>query len=211
MVRTKGFCRSGIYNLNLQQLEQACAQCQRCDLAKTRTTTVFYRGNPNTKLMVIGEAPGADEDDCGQPFRGRAGKLLDKMFASVNLNTNRDMYISNTLKCRPPENRNPTPIELDACKPYLDQQIKLIQPKVIVAVGNYALNYFIGRTGITRLRGKWFGGPETSKVMAIYHPAYLLRNEYRRAEPDSPHRQAYKDLLAIVDGYSNGNFYDSNP
>ena len=196
--------------MNLQQLNNLCLSCQRCDLAKTRSTVVVSRGNPSSKLMVIGEAPGADEDDCGKPFMGRAGKLMDKMFSSVNLDTNLDMYITNVIKCRPPGNRNPTPVELDACKPYLEKQIELIQPKVIVAVGNFALNHFAGKTGITRLRGKWMDHQSGAKVMAIYHPAYLLRNEYRRLEKDSPHRQAYKDLLAIFDGYRNGNFTDSN-
>lgn len=197
--------------MNLTQLESACASCQRCELAQSRVTTVFYRGNSSADLMIVGEAPGADEDQVGQPFMGKSGKLLDKMFMSVNLDTNQDAYLTNTIKCRPPQNRNPDPLELDNCKPYLDQQIDLIKPKVIVAVGNFALNYFHGRMGITKLRGKWMDHDSGAKVMAIYHPAYLIRNEHRRLDPDSPHRQAYADLLAIYDGLRNNNFYDSNP
>lgn len=197
-------------SLTLNQLEIHCSLCQKCTLATTRATTVFSRGNPNSKLMVVGEAPGADEDACGKPFMGKAGKLLDKMFASVNLDTDQDMYITNTIKCRPPENRNPDPTELNNCRPYLDDQISLIKPKVIVAVGNYALNYFTGHMGITKRRGLWTEHSSGAKVMAIYHPSYLMRNEYKRLEPDSPHRQTYKDLLAIYDGAINNNFYDTN-
>lgn len=196
--------------MNLTQLEQTCLSCQRCELGKSAQNKVVSRGNPATRLMVVGESPGAEEDQCGKPFMGKAGKLLDKMFAAISLDTNADMYITNTIKCRPPDNRNPTPLELDNCKPYLDQQIDLIKPTVIVAVGNFALNYFVGKMGITKLHGKWFDHDSGAKVMAIYHPAFLLRNEYKKLELDSPHRQTYKDLLAIFDGYRNNSFKDAN-
>jgi DNA polymerase len=195
--------------MNLEQMESACASCQKCDLAKTRTNTVFYRGNPQSKLMIVGEAPGADEDESGKPFMGKAGQLLDKMFQAVSLDTNHDCYITNVVKCRPPGNRNPEPAELDECRPYLDQQIDLIKPTIIVAVGNFALQHFTGRTGITRLRGRWYDYQD-SKVMPIYHPSYLLRNQHTRLEPNSLYRQAYRDLLAIYDAHKNNNFRSSH-
>lgn len=140
--------------------------------------------------------PGADEDTTGKPFVGRAGKYLHAMFRFIQLDTNEDLYITNIVKDRPPNNRPPTDEEMAACGPWLDEQIKIIQPKLIVAVGNTALKYFTGKAGITKMRGKWLeykGVP----MMPIYHPSYLLRNEYQKDKPGSPHEQTRADLRDI--------------
>jgi DNA polymerase len=155
----------------LRDLALACTQCR---LAKTRTQVVYGVGNPHAELMFIGEAPGKDEDLKGEPFVGRAGQLLTDIIKAMKL-TRDDVYIANVIKCRPPENRNPEPDELDACRPFIKRQIELIQPKVIVTLGKFALQSLTGRaSAISGARGQWteYDG---IKVMPTYHPAYLLR------------------------------------
>jgi len=148
--------------------------CTKCRLARTRTQVVYGVGNPNADLMFIGEAPGRDEDLKGEPFVGRAGQLLTDIIKAMTL-TRDDVYITNVVKCRPPENRNPEPDELDACRPYLRRQVDLIQPKVIVTLGKFALQSLTGKTfSISAIRGQWLDY-EGVKVMPTYHPAYLLR------------------------------------
>ncbi|HVT42769.1 MAG TPA: uracil-DNA glycosylase [Thermoanaerobaculia bacterium] len=156
-------------------LEQRALSCTRCKLAPTRTTVVFGSGNRNADLLFIGEAPGRDEDLKGAPFVGRAGQLLTDIIKAMKL-TREEVYIANVIKCRPPENRNPEPDELDACRPFIERQIALIRPKVIVTLGRFALQSLLQNTrSVTAARGVWTRYGEI-KVMPTYHPAYLLRN-----------------------------------
>jgi len=148
--------------------------CTKCRLAGTRTNVVFGVGDPNADLMFIGEAPGRDEDEQGEPFVGRAGQLLTDIIKAMKL-SREQVYIANVIKCRPPENRNPEPDELDACRPFIRRQVELIQPKVIVTLGKFGLQSLTGKAyGISSVRGQWldYNG---IKLMPTYHPAYLLR------------------------------------
>ena len=158
----------------LDALRLETHNCTSCRLAGTRTNVVFGVGSPTADLMFIGEAPGRDEDLQGKPFVGRAGALLTDIIKAMKL-TRDDVYIANVVKCRPPENRNPEPEELDACRPYIRRQVEIIQPKVIVTLGKFALQSLTEKSyGITATRGLWleYNGV---KVMPTYHPAYLLR------------------------------------
>lgn len=183
----------------LKNTYDKCLGCQKCPLHKTRTNIVFSDGIPNPKLMLIGEAPGFYEDKQGKPFVGKAGQLLDRIFASVGLSRKKDVYICNTVKCRPPENRNPLPEEKEACWEYLEAQIDIIRPKIILLCGNVAVQSILGNAGgITKIRGKWFQGNEKSKgarLMPIFHPSYLLRNDSR--EKGSPKWLMWQDIQEI--------------
>jgi uracil-DNA glycosylase family 4 len=155
--------------------------CEKCRLAKSRTNVVYGVGSPNADLMFIGEAPGRDEDIQGKPFVGRAGQLLTDIIKAMKL-TRDDVYIANVIKCRPPENRNPEPDELDECRPFIRRQIEVIRPKVIVTLGRFALQSLMERGyAISSVRGQWleYNGV---KVMPTYHPAYLLRNPAAKKE-----------------------------
>jgi DNA polymerase len=155
-------------------LRRIVLACQKCRLAKTRTNVVYGVGNPNADLMFIGEAPGRDEDLQGEPFVGRAGQLLTDIIKAMKL-TRDQVYIANVIKCRPPENRNPEPDELDECRPYIKRQIALIRPKVIVTLGRFALQSLTEKSySISAVRGQWLE-VDGIKVMPTYHPAYLLR------------------------------------
>lgn len=185
----------------LEEIKEKCLSCQKCPLGKTRTNIVFSGGIPNHKLMLIGEAPGYYEDQKGEPFVGKAGQLLDKIFASVGLSRQKDVYICNTLKCRPPDNRDPLPEEKAACREYLDAQIEILKPRIILLCGRVAVNSLLNTTqGITKLRGKWFEGPYMSKMMPIFHPSYLLRNDSR--EKGSPKWLMWQDIKEIKRVYS---------
>lgn len=185
----------------LEKVREKCLSCQKCPLGKTRTNIVFSGGIPNRKLMLIGEAPGYYEDQKGEPFVGKAGQLLDKIFASVGLSRQKDVYICNTLKCRPPDNRDPLPDEKAACREYLDAQIEILKPRIILLCGRVAVNSLLGTTqGITKIRGKWFEGPNMSKMMPIFHPSYLLRNDSR--EKGSPKWLMWQDIQEIKRVYS---------
>jgi DNA polymerase len=158
----------------LPQLSAIVSECRRCGLCAERTQTVFGVGNPDADLMFIGEGPGADEDRQGEPFVGEAGKLLTKIINAGMGLRREDVYIANVVKCRPPNNRNPHEDEAAACMPYLQRQIELVAPKVIILLGAVPLRYVLGQRGITRLRGNWLdynGIP----VMPTFHPSYLLR------------------------------------
>ena len=186
----------------LEEIRSKCLTCQKCPLAKTRTNIVFSDGVPNDKLMLIGEAPGFYEDKQGKPFVGKAGQLLDKIFASVGFSREKDIYICNTLKCRPPDNRNPLPEEKEACWEYLQAQIEIIKPKLILLCGNVAVQSILGNVGgITRIRGKWFDSKSAvvevygAKMMPIFHPSYLLRNDNR--EKGSPKWLMWQDIQEI--------------
>ena len=182
----------------LEKIREKCLSCEKCPLGKTRTNIVFSGGIPNHKLMLIGEAPGYYEDQKGEPFVGKAGQLLDKIFASVGLSRQKDVYICNTLKCRPPDNRDPLPEEKAACKEYLDAQIEILKPRIILLCGRVAVNSLLGTTqGITKIRGKWYEGPQ---MMPIFHPSYLLRNDSR--EKGSPKWLMWQDIQEIKRVYS---------
>jgi len=161
----------------LQVVREDLGDCQRCKLARTRQTIVFGQGNPRAQLMFVGEAPGADEDEQGLAFVGRAGQLLTKIIEAIGL-TRDDVYICNVLKCRPPQNRNPETDEILSCQPFLERQIEAIHPAVLVGLGKFAAQWLLKTAEpITRLRGRLGEyGRGGIKVMATYHPAYLLRN-----------------------------------
>jgi DNA polymerase len=157
------------------ELKQAVSACTRCGLHETRTQTVFGVGDEQADWMLIGEAPGAEEDRLGDPFVGQAGRLLDNMLAAIDLHRQRNVYIANVLKCRPPGNRNPEPAEVARCTPYLLRQIELVKPKLILAMGRFAAQTLLDTdASIASLRGKvhrYAGVP----LIVTYHPAYLLR------------------------------------
>lgn len=180
----------------LEEEKIKCEHCQKCPLCKTRTKLVFSAGIPNNKLMLIGEAPGYWEDQKGEPFVGKAGQLLDKILGCVGFSRKKNIYICNTLKCRPPDNRNPLPEEKEACREYLDTQINTLKPRIILLCGAVAVQSFIKTaSGITRIRGQWFNGPYGSKMMPIFHPSYLLRNDSR--EKGSPKWLMWQDIQEV--------------
>lgn len=160
-----------------ETLRQQVAACTACNLHQSRTQTVFGTGNPQAKLMIIGEAPGFNEDQQGEPFVGRAGQLLTAMLKSMGFERD-DVFIANVLKCRPPENRDPTASEVQTCTPFLDQQIALVQPKLLLAVGRVAAHYLLKtKTALEGLRSTIHQyGPEQTPLIVTYHPAYLLRS-----------------------------------
>ncbi|QRN03915.1 uracil-DNA glycosylase [Legionella sp. MW5194] len=173
----------------LKQLMTAVASCRRCPLADTRTNTVFSRGNPAAKLMIIGEAPGFYEDKQGKPFVGKAGLLLDRMLKSIGLDE-QQVYIANVLKCRPPDNRDPMADEIDQCRDYLVQQIELVSPAVLLALGRFAGQFLMGKTTpLNQMRAK-LHSYHAIPFLVTYHPAYLLRNP-----KDKKH--AFSDLLLV--------------
>ena len=158
---------------------KACTQC--AELARCRKNVVFGVGNIHAELMFVGEAPGADEDEQGEPFVGRAGQLLTKIIEAMGYQRS-DVYIANVLKCRPPQNRTPLPDEMNNCRPYLLEQIDAIQPKVIVALGATAVRALLDvQLGITKMRGNWYTFHNTP-IMPTFHPAYLLRNPPAKKE-----------------------------
>ena len=161
----------------LEALQREASSCTRCRLAQTRTQVVFGVGNPDADLMFVGEAPGFHEDKQGFPFVGQAGKLLDRLLAGIGL-TRADVYIANTLKCRPPGNRDPMPDEIEACEPHLFRQIELVQPRVVATLGNFATKLLSGKqAGITRVHGQeqdvTLGGRRVL-LYPLYHPAAAL-------------------------------------
>ena len=181
----------------LGDLEKIALACDKCRLAKTRTQVVYGVGSPNADLMFIGEAPGRDEDIQGKPFVGRAGQLLTDIVKAMKL-TRDDVYIANVIKCRPPENRNPEPDELEACRPWIRRQIGIIQPKVIVTLGRFALQSLTEKGyAISSVRGQWldYNG---IKVMPTYHPAYLLRNPAAKKEVWSDMKKVMAELGIAV-------------
>ncbi len=181
---------------DLAKLQSICENCTKCDLAKTRNKVVFADGSANAPILWIGEAPGADEDASGLPFVGRAGKLLNTFFEQAGISREKDVYICNTVKCRPPENRVPTPTEKQACMDYLLKQIEIINPKVIALCGATAMSTFLGnKEKISAIRGKWIKILDNRDAMAVFHPSYLLRNH--STEENSPRWLMIKDLETI--------------
>ena len=175
---------------DLEELKKIVLQCHLCELAKTRKNVVFGEGNPNAKLMFIGEGPGATEDETGRPFVGRAGQLLTKMIENVLEIPRSEVYIANIVKCRPPGNRVPTPQEAQTCLPYLLKQIEIVDPKILVALGSTSYRWLTGdNTPISKIRGHEleFKG---RILIPTFHPSYLLRNPSKKKE-------VYQDLLKI--------------
>ncbi len=165
------------------ELSTLVSSCTKCELCKTRTNTVFGAGSDVADLMVVAEAPGAEENAQGIPFMGRAGKLLDNMLLAIGLNR-QVVFVSNVLKCQPPENRDPHPEEVVNCMPYLQQQIKLLKPKVILALGTVAAQNLLNlQTPISNMRGQMYEfGDEAIPVVVTYHPAYLMRSPREKAK-----------------------------
>jgi DNA polymerase len=165
-------------------------ECTRCKLAGGRKKLVFGVGNPRAKLMFVGEGPGADEDQQGEPFVGRAGQLLTRMIEAMGFRRE-EVYIANVVKCRPPNNRDPEPDEIESCEPFLKAQIAAIRPSVIVALGRFAVQTLLrDSTPITRQRGRW-REYEGVKLMPTFHPAYLLRNPPEK-------KRAWEDLQLVM-------------
>jgi DNA polymerase len=180
---------------SLEDAAQAAACCTQCQLCQTRTNVVFADGNPKARLMIIGEGPGEREDETGLPFVGRAGQLLDKILSSVNIDRKRDTYICNVVKCRPPQNRVPASDEAAACRRFLDAQIAFVKPKLILLAGSTAVQYVLQvKEPISKIRGKWFEY-RGAKVMPIFHPSYLLRNESK--EVGSPKWLMWQDIKLV--------------
>jgi len=168
--------------LSWEELEKACNNCKKCELHTTRTNVVFGIGNRLSEVMFIGEGPGENEDLKGEPFVGRAGTLLDDMLKIINLSRDKNIYIANIVKCRPPGNRDPSNTEREVCIKWLNSQFELIKPKIIVCLGRIAATEMIDiNLKITRDHGKWYD-KDGVKYMALYHPAALLRDPHKKPE-----------------------------
>ena len=190
----------------LEKIKSECQNCMHCPLGKTRTNVVFSAGVPNSDIVLIGEAPGYNEDMTGEPFVGRAGQLLDKILESVGFSRKENIYICNTIKCRPPNNRDPLPEEKSACREYLNRQLDCLRPKIILLCGRVALTSFIEtKQGISKIRGHWFDGPNGAKMMPIFHPSYLLRNpSHKEGSPKWLMWQDMKEIRRVYDELKTG-------
>lgn len=181
---------------------KAADLCRKCAIGSERRNNVYGEGDPSARLMLIGEGPGETEDLMGRPFVGRAGQLLEKMLAAIDL-AREDVYICNTVKCRPtlpgprgPRNRAPEPAEMQNCRPFLDEQIEIVRPAAILALGAPAAKSFLGRDfQITKMRGRWYEGPFGIALMATFHPAYVLRQT--GGELEGVKRLVWADLKAV--------------
>jgi uracil-DNA glycosylase len=186
----------------LAQAAVTADACRKCEIGYQRRKNVYGEGDPTARLMVVGEGPGETEDLLGRPFVGRAGQLLDRMLGAIEL-AREDVYICNTVKCRPtvpgprgPRNRAPEPEEMANCRPFLDQQIELVAPGVILALGAPAAKSFLGRDfQITKMRGRWYAGPNGIALMVSFHPAYILRQT--GGEIAAVKRLVWADLKAV--------------
>ncbi|MBW1777968.1 MAG: uracil-DNA glycosylase [Deltaproteobacteria bacterium] len=194
----KGWGKGVSAGETLEDIRTDLGDCQRCGLNAGRTRIVFGAGDPDARLVFVGEGPGYEEDRQGEPFVGAAGRLLTKIIGAMGLTRDR-VYICNVVKCRPPGNRNPLPDEMDQCLPFLKRQIKSIQPRVICALGSVAAHALLGTEApISRLRGRfhdWEGIP----LMPSYHPAYLLRNPEKKRDV----WEDMKQIMALLDGSRN--------
>lgn len=176
---------------SMEQIAKEIGHCTKCKLCETRTNTVPGKGTENPTLMIIGEGPGADEDRTGFPFVGRAGQYMDKWMDAIGLSRDKDLFISNIVKCRPPGNRDPLPDEISACLPYLERQIKLLKPALILSVGRISSQILTGKSeGIGRLRGKTYNYMGTA-LIPTYHPSGVLRN------PDEYRKPVWEDLKRV--------------
>jgi uracil-DNA glycosylase len=187
--------------LDWAALQRAVAGCTDCALSRTRTRTVFGSGPPTARWMLVGEAPGADEDASGEPFVGQAGRLLDQMLAAIGVDRATDAFIANVLKCRPPGNRDPLPDEVAHCQRYLIRQVQLLRPRVIVVLGRFAAQTLLSTDAtVASLRGKVHRHPVDGTdvpLVVTYHPAYLLRNPGDKA-------RAWSDLCLARTAYEAG-------
>ncbi|MBK1724331.1 hypothetical protein CKO23_19145 [Thiocystis violacea] len=183
--------QGGVEQMDWPALQAAVVGCRACGLCETRTQTVFGVGNQEADLMIVGEAPGADEDRAGEPFVGRAGQLLNRMLAAIGL-PREQVYIANVLKCRPPGNRDPKPEEALQCEAFLLRQMELVRPRLILSVGRISAQHLLRTdTSVGRLRGRWFDfGAHAVPLRVTYHPAYLLRSPEQKAK-------AWDDLTEI--------------
>jgi len=182
--------------LDWPELRECVAECTRCELAQSRTNTVFGVGNEAADWMIIGEAPGAEEDRQGEPFVGRAGKLLDQMLFAIG-ESRESVFIANILKCRPPHNRDPKPAEVAACRDYLERQIELVRPKIILAVGRIAAQNLLGSDEpVGRMRGRTYD-LDGIPLVVTYHPAYLLRSPSQK-------QKSWRDLCLAMRLYAEG-------
>ena len=178
--------------MNWDSLKNACLNCQKCELAATRHNVVVGVGNPQAEILFIGEGPGENEDLKGEPFVGRGGKLLDQMMNAVGLSREHNVYIANIVKCRPPQNRDPKPEEQAACTPWLEEQIRLIDPKLVVCLGRIAACYIIDpQFKMMKQHGQWFE-KDGRLMMGMLHPAAVLRNPNQRSV-------AFADFVALRD------------
>ncbi len=171
MEKTKASESNQIMSSSIQDLETMIRTCKRCPLSKSRTYAVPGEGPENAKILLLGEAPGKDEDLSGKPFVGRSGKILDQCFAEAGIDRS-CVFITNVVKCRPPQNRNPNAKETEACKPYLRAQLEMIDPKVVCLLGNVATKAVLGKVGVTSLHGQVFEG----RFLVTFHPSAILRN-----------------------------------
>lgn len=179
---------------DLEALREHIGDCQRCSLAPTRTRLVFGSGDPHARLMLIGEAPGKSEDLTGEPFVGAAGKLLDELLAGIGLRRD-DVFIANMVKCRPPGNRDPEPVEIETCSPFLARQVELIDPVVIATLGRFAAHYVLHTdASITSLRGKLYE-VDGRRVVPVFHPAAALYDSSKRGVLEEDFRR----LRAVID------------
>ena len=161
---------------SLKKLNSECVECTSCNLSETRKNVVVGKGNESAQVVIIGEGPGEQEDITGLPFVGRAGKMLDTALSSVDIDPLEDCYITNIVKCRPPNNRKPSAVESEACMPWLNEQVNLLKPKIIILAGSTAVQSFLGiDEPISKIRGQWIE-KDNIKYMPIFHPSYLLRN-----------------------------------
>lgn len=184
---------SNLRSVTLEDVRRELGDCKRCELHSTRKNIVFGAGNHEADLVLVGEAPGREEDIQGEPFVGQAGKLLDRMLKAINLRR-QDVYICNIVKCRPPDNRYPRSDEISACKPFLIKQLEVIEPRIICTLGTLATHILLEtKEGISRLRGEIHRYCGT-KLIPTYHPAYLLRNPYKK-------REAWEDMQLVREEY----------
>ncbi len=196
-------------HLTYEELSTTCKTCDKCQLCEGRTNVVVGHGPIPSKLMIIGEGPGEQEDLQGKPFVGKSGQLLTKILESVGINREKQVYIANTVKCRPPQNRAPHLTEIESCKPYLIRQIQLVQPRILLLLGSPSLKTILEETiPITKVRGNWYTLPvpymeEPLYVMPLFHPSFLLRNQSK--EKGSPKWLTWhdmKEVKAALDYYS---------
>jgi DNA polymerase len=179
----------------LDRVVEEIGDCKRCKLHPTRKNIVFGSGNPGARLMLVGEAPGAEEDEQGMPFVGKAGQLLTKIIEAIDLKRS-DVYIANIIKCRPPSNRNPDEDEIKTCIPFLKKQIEIIAPEIVCTLGNIAARSLLDTDmGITKLRGR-FHERSGLKIMPTYHPSYLLRDQSKK-------RETWEDMKKVKKEYFN--------
>ena len=194
--------------LNYNALLTACKSCKKCPLHTHRTNVVVGHGPVPCHIMIIGEGPGQQEDEQAKPFVGRSGQLLSKILESVGIDREKETYITNTVKCRPPKNRTPLPTEIETCKPYLIRQIQLIQPRIIILLGSPSLKTVLEeQLAITKVRGQWYSTPvhymkAPLYIMPMFHPSYLLRNQSKeKGKPKWLTWQDAKEVKTALDFY----------